>query len=129
MLTFALVPLTCWLCALLALPRRPLPGNEVQELVYARLLGRQQRLVLLALVVSVVVAFAVVVHLPGIALSDTTAIGSHADTIGGSAVCETGASSQVCYVPRLGGMWAVERWQPDGAVVIEDLVPVPPAGG
>jgi len=41
MLTLIAIPLTCWLCAFVAIPRKPLPGNEVQELVYARLLGRQ----------------------------------------------------------------------------------------
>src|SRR5262245_62159245 len=44
--------LTCWVCTLVAAPRRPLPGNEVEELVYARLLGRQQRLLLLTLVIT-----------------------------------------------------------------------------
>jgi hypothetical protein len=52
MITLAAVALTCWLCSLIALPRKPLPDNEVQELVYARLLGRQHTLMLLALVVT-----------------------------------------------------------------------------
>lgn len=52
MLTLAAIPLTCWLCALIALPRKPLPDNEVQELVYARLLGRQRTLMLFALLVT-----------------------------------------------------------------------------
>jgi len=38
-LLLALIPLTCWLCALLAIPRKPLPGDEVQELVYRRLVA------------------------------------------------------------------------------------------
>src|SRR3954469_11220852 len=58
MITLAAVSLTCWLCALLAMPRRPLPNNEVQELVYARLLGRQQILMLLALIVTAVALLA-----------------------------------------------------------------------
>lgn len=49
MVTLAAIMLTCWLCALVARPRKPLRGNEVQELVYSRLLGRQQTLMLLAL--------------------------------------------------------------------------------
>ena len=52
--TTAAIPLTCWLCALIAAPRRPRVGNEVAELVYIRLLGRQQRLVLLAAVATAV---------------------------------------------------------------------------
>jgi hypothetical protein len=59
MLTLIAVPLTCWLCALLAIPRRPLPGNETQELVYGRLLGRQQHLTLLAFLLTIVAAFAI----------------------------------------------------------------------
>lgn len=38
MVTLATIALTCWLCTLIALPRKPLPNNEVQELVYTRLL-------------------------------------------------------------------------------------------
>ncbi|MDQ6834358.1 MAG: hypothetical protein M3008_13260 [Chloroflexota bacterium] len=49
MLMMATVAATCWLCALIATPRRPLLNNEVQELVYTRLLGRQHLLMLLAL--------------------------------------------------------------------------------
>jgi hypothetical protein len=52
MITLAAVALTCWLCSLIALPRKPLPNNEVQELVYARLLGRQHLLMLLALIAT-----------------------------------------------------------------------------
>jgi hypothetical protein len=44
----ALISLTCWLCALIATPRKPLPGDEVQELVYRRLVGRHHMLVALA---------------------------------------------------------------------------------
>ena len=64
MFAYTAIPLTCWLCALLALPRRPRPGNEIAELVYARLLGRQQRLLLLAVVVTAMTFLAIVVHLP-----------------------------------------------------------------
>jgi hypothetical protein len=46
------IALTCWICTFIALPRKPLPGNEVEELVYARLLGRQQRLALVAVFAS-----------------------------------------------------------------------------
>lgn len=52
MVTLAAVALTCWVCSLIALPRKPLPNNEVQELVYTRLLGRQHVLMLLALIVT-----------------------------------------------------------------------------
>lgn len=43
---------TLWAAALAAAPRRPRVGNEVQELVYRRLLGRQHLLVLCASAVT-----------------------------------------------------------------------------
>lgn len=52
MATLAAIACTCWLCSLIALPRKPAAGIEAQELVYVRLLGRQQILLLLALIVT-----------------------------------------------------------------------------
>jgi hypothetical protein len=60
MVTLTAVALTCWLCALLAMPRKPRLNDEVQELVYARLLGRQQVLMLVALVATAGAVFALV---------------------------------------------------------------------
>jgi hypothetical protein len=60
MVTLTAVALTCWFCALLALPRKPRLNDEVQELVYARLLGRQQVLMLVALVATAGAFFAFV---------------------------------------------------------------------
>ncbi len=62
--TIATVAFTCWLCAFIAIPRKPLIANEVAELVYTRLLGRQQRLALLAGAMSVALLLAVVLSLP-----------------------------------------------------------------
>ena len=63
-MTFIAVALTCWLCALVASPQKPLPGNEVQELVYARLLGRRERVMLLAIAMTIVAFASIVVTLP-----------------------------------------------------------------
>jgi len=52
MIALATIPLTCWLCAWLARPTKPFAGSEVQELVYRRLLGGQQRLIVLAVVMT-----------------------------------------------------------------------------
>ncbi len=60
MLALIAIPITCWLCALLAIPRRPCPHHEMQEFAYCRLVGRQHLLVSYAVVATVVVAF---VHL------------------------------------------------------------------
>jgi hypothetical protein len=64
MLTFIAIPLTLWLAALVATPRRPLQDTEVTELVYVRLLGRQQRLILLAILASGVALLLAVALLP-----------------------------------------------------------------
>jgi hypothetical protein len=64
MWAYLAIPLTCWVCALVARPRRPQIGNDVAELVYARLLGRSQRVALLALVVTAVAFFTFIVALP-----------------------------------------------------------------
>jgi hypothetical protein len=120
------IPLTCWLCVLVAFPRKPLPGNEVEELVYARLLGRQQRLVLLAFLISAVAVITFVIHLPGRVLSTEDAPVQQAQPV----VCDTPMTgSGVCWVGRPGGMWTVERHQPDGSVHIEDYVSGPPPDG
>jgi hypothetical protein len=63
-LTLIAIPLTFWLAALVATPRRPMQDNEVAELVYVRLLGRQQRLILLALLASGVALLLAVALLP-----------------------------------------------------------------
>jgi len=47
------IPLTCWLCALLTAPRRPLHNDDVQTLVYRRLRGRQSLLIFVAALASV----------------------------------------------------------------------------
>jgi hypothetical protein len=64
MWTLIAIPATCWICALVALPRRPRLGVEVEELVYARLLGKHQRLVLLAILMTGVTLLALPTALP-----------------------------------------------------------------
>src|SRR5262249_48411337 len=103
------IPLTCWVCALVALPRKPHPGTDIEDLVYARLLGRQQRLFLLALLASVVVLLTVIVHLPSRVLRDDASAPQAQQ-----AICESSAAGPgVCWVGQPGGVWAVERPQPD----------------
>jgi hypothetical protein len=63
------VPLTCWLCVLLAIPRHPLPDDEVAQLVYRRLVGRHQLLVVIAVAISLAVCVGAV--LPQVALAAT----------------------------------------------------------
>jgi hypothetical protein len=58
------IPFTCWLCALVAHPRKPRLGNEVQELVYIRLVGRQQRLLLLAAILIALIMLTLLLDAP-----------------------------------------------------------------
>jgi hypothetical protein len=64
MLAYVAIPATCWLAALIAAPRTPRIGTEVEELVYARLLGRQEQLRLLAIVATGVAFLWLVLALP-----------------------------------------------------------------
>jgi hypothetical protein len=59
-----LVTLTCWACTLIAAPRKPHVGDETAELVYRRLLGRQQHLALLAFLATAALFLTVVLSLP-----------------------------------------------------------------
>lgn len=45
-----------WLAALLAVPQRPRRPDELADLVYARLVGRQQRMMAAAMGATVVAA-------------------------------------------------------------------------
>ena len=63
MLVFAAVPLTCWLCTLLAIPHPPQPGDEVEELVYRRLVGRHQLLLACTVIVTLALALLIALRL------------------------------------------------------------------
>ncbi len=121
MLAYAVVPLTCWLCALIAIPRRPRVGNEVEELVYARLLGRQQRLVLLASVLTGAALLAIILALPGHATADP---GRAAEV---RQVCtDRLAYAPICYTRQPYGGWRVQQWHADGTVTEQGIVSRPP---
>ncbi|MGI8857016.1 MAG: hypothetical protein ACR2JW_14810 [Thermomicrobiales bacterium] len=110
MLMYAAIPLTCWLCALVAIPRKPLPNNEVQELVYSRLLGRQERLALLAFVVT---AVAFIVFVAGL----SQRAGANEESVaGGQQICSNAhAPLSTCYTRQMDGQWKEEQMQADGS--------------
>jgi hypothetical protein len=60
---FLAVPLTCWLCVLVAIPRAPRRDDEVQQLAYRRLVGRHHLLRICAIVMTAAVAFALTLHM------------------------------------------------------------------
>jgi hypothetical protein len=120
MLALALIPLTCWLCVLLALPRRPLLGHAVQELVYSRLLGRQQRLVLLALVATVLALLAFLATLP-----TPVAPGLRAHRPGSLVCTHPAVGTPTCSVLRADGWWNQEVLEDDGAWLATGTVAAP----
>jgi hypothetical protein len=116
---FATIPLTCWLCAWLTKPRKPLRGNEVQELVYGRLLGRQQRLTVLALLLTGGMLLYRIGTLPQRADSTLQAVrGAHAECVAqlGKDESDSGrdepASPTVqCYELEAGGGWVRKEYR------------------
>lgn len=116
MYLIAAIPLTCWLCALIAIPRSPRVGNEVAELVYARLLGRQQWLVLLASVLTGAALLAIILALPSHAASDP---GGVAEV--GQVCIDRPANALICYTRQPGG-WRVQQLHADGTVTEEGIV-------
>jgi hypothetical protein len=132
MRTLIAVTLACWLCALLATPRRPLAGSEVQELVYSRLLGRHQRLVLLACAATVLagfVFFATLAQHAGASANGATVAGEECNVaptptdaggVGGPYTTVAGEGGSVaptgttCYRALASGEWVAEQVQADG---------------
>lgn len=110
MLMYAAIPLTCWLCALVAMPRKPLLNNEVQELVYSRLLGRQQRLALLAFIVT---AAAFMIFVAGLS---QRAGANEKSVAGGQQICSSAPTPlSRCYTRQPDGQWKDEQVQADGS--------------
>src|SRR5215471_10546096 len=63
-----------WLTALLATPRRPLPHSPLDEVVYAQLRRHQQRIVTVAICVTMLVLLASVLVRPSGVVADAEAI-------------------------------------------------------
>ncbi len=97
-----------WIAAFIAMPRKPLPHNEMQELVYTRLLGGHHRVLLLAVVGTVIGLLVLVLSMP----SSVTALSNR--TTSRQQVCYHGGASPTCYTPQPGGAWLEEELQADG---------------
>ncbi len=67
MIALLSITITCWLCALIAIPRKPRLDNEVAELVYRRLVGRHQLLVALAVSATLVATLCALVSVVALA--------------------------------------------------------------
>lgn len=102
------IPLTCWTCALVACPRKPLPDHEVQELIYTRLVGRQQRLIVVAVVASAAAFLILVLSLPqrvDAGLREQRAARWRCDAV---------AETAVFCAERHGGLWLTKVRLADG---------------
>lgn len=109
MLAFAAISLTCWLCAAIAAPPRPMLGNEVAQGVYTRLLGRQQRLTLLALLLSGAALLALLADLPSRTDPDLQDL---RDARVSCVYPMEGAP--ICPILQPGGVWAYAEVHRDG---------------
>ncbi len=121
MLAIACSTLTLWACVLLTMPSRPLLNNEVEETVYARLLGRQHRLVFLALLLTGIFGIAVLAHSPPRIDPDLRDLRSAAR------VCDyPSVGFPTCYRMQPNGTWAQEAFQDGQWVVVGTVVSHPP---
>lgn len=113
-----------WLAAFIAMPGKPLPHNEVQELVYARLLGRQHRALLLAIIMTAVGFFTLVLSMPSSPAARPNSIPSRQQ------VCFDGSvMPPTCYTPQPEGAWVAEELQTNGTWRVTGVsfsVPHPP---
>lgn len=124
MLAIALAATTCWVCALVARPRRPLPGNEVQERVYSRLLSRHQRVALLAIALTAAVLLVHIGNMPSRPLTPAN------DALSPQSVCyDSGMIGSICYTQQPEGMWIEEQLLDNGTwrvIGISQTAPPPP---
>jgi hypothetical protein len=133
MFVYAAIPLTCWVCALIAIPRKPRFGNEAEELAYFRLLGRQRTLALIALCITAVVFIVGVLSLPQRLDPDLHAVRQ------ARVACAASRASALdgldygiiitsrCYEFQPGGTWAERLEKPDGSWVIVATMTSPPS--
>jgi hypothetical protein len=125
MLMLTAIPLTCWLCALLARPLRPRPGNEVQELVYARLLGRQQWLVLLAFTATVALVMFLILRLPAQLNPDLSVLRQARAGCGAQVQAFSSGNAPICYVAQADGRVVQQQLQDDGSWLTTAVLSMP----
>jgi hypothetical protein len=116
--------LSLWVAAFIAMPHKPLPNNEVEELVYTRLLGRHHRVFILAMVGTVLGLLVLL-----LSMASNAPTSAH-PTPSRQQVCfNTGVSPPMCYTPQPGGAWLEEVLQADGTwrvVGVSYTAPQPP---
>lgn len=119
MVALATIPLTCWICAWIARPRTLRLDNEVAAFVYTRLLGRHQRLTLLALVLTGGMLLTLILSLPERIDSNLQSVrGAHAQCVAQMGRDESNsgrdmaaAATARCFELQAGGVWVEEKYQ------------------
>jgi hypothetical protein len=137
---FVIAAFTCWVCVLIARPRKPVLGNEVEEFVYARLLGRHHLLVGFAAAVTVASGLLFALALPrqveqhptgtpDIAPAPAAIIPANADLerLRGDHCVHPPSRPFTCYELQAGGMWMKKELR-DGQWVAIGTVVAPPTG-
>lgn len=113
---------TLWLAALVATPRRPPFGNEVAELVYARLLGRREWLALLAAIATGAALLALILSLPARVDPDLAAV-REARRYCGRAAHGVAACDEL----QPGGAWAALERRANGPWAVVAIAWTPPS--
>ncbi len=126
MLVFVVAALTCWLCALLARPRRPLPHSPLDELLCDRLRANQRRAVVLACSVSCVALLAWILARPAAIDADAAVLRDARVSTGSAPIPDTRDTrgcfatwlvTPVCWREQPDGSWLVEGQLDDGTWV------------
>ncbi len=132
MTALAVACVICWVMVVAARPRKPLPDNEVQELVYSRLLGRQQTLALLAFFVTAIALLVIVVGLPRRLDPDLATVRQAREACvaarrAASDAADSGATNRAhCYEIQAGGAWAEKVERSDGTWLLVATLASPP---
>jgi hypothetical protein len=128
----AVAVLLCWVMVFAARPRRPLLGDEVQELVYSRLLGRQQMLTLLALFATAMMLLMVVISMPQRLDPDLRTVRQAREACTAARHAASDAADYglerpaYCYELQPGGMWAERVERSDGTWLLVATLASPP---
>jgi hypothetical protein len=101
-----------WLSALIATPRRPLPHSPLDEVVYAQLRRYQQRLVAIAICVTMLALLASVLARPSGVDADAEAIRQERVAVHGC-VSQLDSEEVICDVLRADGRWVTLRQTAD----------------
>jgi hypothetical protein len=111
LLACVLAAMTCWLCVLVVRPRRIRLAGDEEARRYIDLLGRQRRLIVLAMICTAMAVFALL-------MIPTEISPVLSDLRRARAACGEQRSSYdptVCYALQPGGIWVIEEYAPDGS--------------